>query len=137
MSVDPEVLRQLQKAREPKPKKEKKPIAKVSKKKQGQKILDKVLADLDKEFYLTVWTASPHKCQNCGCGLGNTANNIFFHHLLPKSKYPQFRHTPENIMLLCLEDHSKAETNMDFVPEVRRRTEEAEKILLKPFYESK
>jgi 5-methylcytosine-specific restriction endonuclease McrA len=131
MSTDPEILRQLQKAREPKPPKAKKAIAKVSKKKQGQMILQKVLAELDKEFYLTVWHASAHVCQNCGCGLGNTPNNIFFHHLWEKRNYPQWRHRPENIMLLCLTCHSKAETNIDFAPEIKRRREQAETELLK------
>lgn len=131
MMTNEEILIQLQKAREPKPKKERRPIAKVSKKKAAQQELQKVVAELDKAFYLEIWHASAHKCQNCGCGLGNTANNIFFHHLWEKRNYPQWRHRPENIALLCLECHSKCETNIDFAPLIKQRRIDSEKELLK------
>jgi len=118
------------KAKEPKVKK---PyfIPKVSKKRAAQIDLDKQIFEQDKVFYKEVWDASPHVCQ-CGCGrkLGKEPLTTFFHHLLPKAKYPQFRHTFENIMVLCPDCHTQAESDLDKVPEVRRRTEEAKKILL-------
>lgn len=109
----------------------KKPIAKVSAKRKLQIVEDKVLFEKDKEFYREVWNASPHVCQ-CGCKryLGKEPLTTFFHHLLPKSIYPQFRHTFENIMILHPDDHSQAESNIDKLPEVKRRTIEAEKNLL-------
>jgi hypothetical protein len=33
------------------------------------------------------------------------------HHILPKSIYPEYRHTPENIAVLTRENHSWAEDN--------------------------
>lgn len=122
-----EIRRAKEEAREPKAPKQRKPIAKISKKRQKKLEDQKELAKLDESFYKEVWAASPHKCQNCDCRLPKTPYNWMFHHLLEKRNYPQYRHTPENIMILCLECHSKAETNIDYAPAVKLRREEAEK----------
>ena len=122
-------LRELQKIREnrdePKPKKAYK-IPKISKKRQKKLEDQKDLLKLDEAFYKEVWAASAHKCQNCDCKLPKTPYNWMFHHLLEKRNYPQFRHVPENIMILCLECHSKAETNIDFAPKIKQRRLESE-----------
>jgi 5-methylcytosine-specific restriction endonuclease McrA len=101
-------------------------IPKVSKKRQKKLEEQKDLLKLDEEFYKMVWAASNHECQNCNCRLPKTAYNWMFHHLLPKAQYPQFRHTPCNIAILCLECHSKCETNIDFAPRMKLRRQEAE-----------
>lgn len=111
-------------AKEPKPKK-KYSIPKVSKKKQKELREQRAILKKDEEFYKEIWSASPHKCQNCDCSLGKTPYNWMFHHLLEKRNYPQFRYIPENIMILCFECHSKAETNIDFAPLVKKRRNEA------------
>lgn len=108
-----------------KPKK-KYPIAKVSKKRQKLLAEQKITAERDAEFYKEIFAASPHKCQNCDCKLPRTPSNFMFHHLLEKRNYPQYRYVPENIMILCLTCHSKAETNIDFAPKIKLRREEAE-----------
>jgi 5-methylcytosine-specific restriction endonuclease McrA len=123
MQTKEEILEALRKAREKKPPKVKKPIKKISDKKRAAMNDEIKVAAMDRDFYLDIWHASPHKCQNCGCGLGNVPNNIFFHHLCGKKPHPQWRHRPENIMLLCLTCHSKAETNISFAPEIIRRKE--------------
>jgi 5-methylcytosine-specific restriction endonuclease McrA len=86
---------------------------------------------LDKEFYRDVYAASPHWCQSCGVKLPKEPQTFMFHHLLPKRNYPQFRHTYENIAILCLTCHSKCEVNIDFAPKIKERTLQAEKELLK------
>lgn len=105
-------------------------IAKVSEKRKKQIIADKELLERDAEFYKEVYAASPHKCQNCDITLPKTPSNFMFHHLLEKRNYPQFRHIPENIMILCLECHSKAETNIDFAPKIKQRRDEVEQIFI-------
>jgi len=112
-------------ANEPKPKK-KYVIPKVSKKRQKKLEDQKELLKKDEEFYKEVYAASPHKCQNCDCKLPRTPSNFMFHHLLEKRNYPKYRHIPENIMILCLECHSKAETNIDFALRIKQRRLEAE-----------
>lgn len=101
-------------------------IPKISKKRQKKLEDQKEMLKLDEVFYKEVWTASPHVCQNCDCKLPRVPYNWMFHHLLEKRNYPQFRHSPENIMILCLECHSKAETNIDFAPKIKQRWMEAE-----------
>lgn len=122
-------LREIQdiknRANEPKPKK-KYVIPKVSKKRQKKLEEQKELLKQDEAFYKEVWAASDNRCQNCDCKLPKMPCNWMFHHLLEKRNYPQFRHVPENIMILCLQCHSKAETNIDFAPKIRQRRMEAE-----------
>lgn len=113
------------KAGEPKVKK-KYVIPNISKKRQKKLEDQKEMSKLDEAFYKEVWAASPHKCQNCDCKLPRTPYNWMFHHLLEKRNYPQYRHVPENIMILCLECHSKAETNIDFAPRIKQKRVEAE-----------
>lgn len=112
--------------------KEKKPIAKRSKKALAKIDEEKELAAADKEFYHSVWIASPHKCQ-CGCGvnLGKEPLKTMFHHVLPKSSYPQFRHLPENIMILHPDCHTSVEVSLDNRPIVKLRKQELLKLLLK------
>ena len=116
-------------ANEPKPKKTY-TIPKVSKKRAKLIEQQKELLELDKEFYKEVYLASPNWCQNCGVKLPKEPQTFMFHHLLEKRNYPQFRHTPENIMILCLCCHSKAETNIYFAPKIKERRLQAEKLLL-------
>lgn len=119
------IRRIKEQANEPKPKKNY-IIPKVSKKRQKKLQDQKELLAKDEVFYKEVWAASANKCQNCDCKLPRTPSNFMFHHLLEKRNYPQYRHIPENIMILCLECHSKAETNIDFAPRVKQRRSEAE-----------
>lgn len=113
-------------------------IPKVSKKRAEKLEEQRELAKQDEEFYKGIWARSDKKCQNCQIDLQKIGYqflhksrfNILFHHMLPKSKYPQFRHAPENIALLCPECHSKCETNIDFAPLIKKRTEEVAKLLL-------
>ena len=129
MSID--FVRNLKaNANEPKPKKVY-VIPKVSKKRAKLIKQQKELIELDKEFYKEVYAASPHWCQNCNTKLPKEPQTFMFHHLLEKRNYPQFRHTYENIMVLCLTCHSKAETNIDFAPKIKERRLQAENELLK------
>ncbi|SRR6266540_327108 len=121
-----ESIRKLKEmANEPKPKKVYQ-IPRVSKKRQKKLEEQKDMAKLDEAFYKEVWAASAHVCQNCDCKLPKTPYNWMFHHILPKAQYPQFRHTPCNIAILCLECHSKCETNIDFAHKIKQRRNEAE-----------
>lgn len=119
------IQRIKQEAEEPRPKKHY-VIPKVSKKRQKQLQDQKVTQEKDATFYKEIYAASPHKCQNCDCRLPRTPSNFMFHHLLEKRNYPQYRYVPENIAILCLECHSKCETNIDFAPRIKQRRLEAE-----------
>lgn len=124
MSIE-NIRRLKEQANEPKPKKLYQ-IPRVSKKRQNKLEDQKELAKLDEAFYKDVWASSAHVCQNCDCRLPRTPYNWMFHHILPKAQYPAYRHTPENIAILCLMCHSKCETNIDFAPLIKLRRQEAE-----------
>lgn len=113
------------------PPKEKKPIARQSEKAKAQAADEKKLFAADKDFYADIWNSSPHICQ-CGCKakLGKEPLTLFFHHLLPKSQYPEFRHTPENIMILSPDCHSQVEVDIDKRPAVKARRDEVYKLLI-------
>lgn len=116
--------------REPDAKKLPVPIAKQSEKKKKEQKDENALFAADKDFYAEVWNSSPHKCEECGRKLGKEPLTLFFHHVLPKRQYPQFRHTHENIMILCPDYHTQAEVDIDKTPKVKIRTAEVTKLLL-------
>lgn len=110
--------------------KAKQPLRQVSEKKKKEQKDDKALFAADKEFYAEIWNSSPHICQECGKKLGKEPLTLFFHHLLPKRSHPEFRHTHENVMVLCPDCHSQVESDIDKVPRVKVRTAEVAKLLL-------
>lgn len=74
-------------------------------------------------FFLSVWIKRPHKSELDSTYLGNTHLSIYFHHILPKKKFPQAKYDPENIILLTLDQHSNVESDMYRYPEINRRRE--------------
>ena len=129
--------RQVYKGKEPtervkamlKPK-EKKPIAKQSVKAKAAKKEEVKLCAADKEFYAEIWAACPHKCEACNISLGKEPLTIYFHHALSKQSYPGFRHTVENIIVLCKDCHTQVEVDINKVPYVKKRTQQILKELL-------
>lgn len=95
------------------------------------------LFQIDRLFYKQVWdnefyrvlsngeiimTKSP-RCWNCFSRLGEEPNLLFFHHILEKRNFPQFRHIRENICILCPICHNQYETFPDKVPKIQRLRE--------------
>jgi len=115
-----------------------KAISKVSQKQKFKLILKQDLIQKDKMFYLNIWReafyvtlpttgevmlAKSPRCENCGTRLGEEPNMCFFHHILEKRNYPNLRHVPENIAILCKGCHNTYETFPMKVPTlVARRT---------------
>jgi hypothetical protein len=50
-------------------------------------------------------------------------SSAYFHHILPKSKYPQGDLDPENIIIMTMDEHANVESNMYKYDEVNRRRE--------------
>lgn len=69
----------------------------------------------DAKFYEKVWNEREHYCENCGKFLGDYFRDekgklicLFrYAHIITKTKYPLLRHNSENLMLLCLDCHTK------------------------------
>ena len=49
---------------------------------------------------------------------------MFFHHILPKEKYPEALLDEENIILLTLDEHSNVESDIYRYEEVNKRREQ-------------
>lgn len=73
------------------------------------------------EFFLELWKKLPHFSQVSGKYLGKEPLSVFFHHVLPKEKYPQVAEDEENIILLTLEEHDQVEMDMYRYDEVNER----------------
>ena len=82
------------------------------------------------EFFLQIWRKRLHYSQVSMDRLGKEPLSVFFHHILPKEKYPQAMYDEENIILLTLEEHDNVERDIYKYEEVNRRRE-----LLKKKYE--
>lgn len=103
-----------------------KPINKISAKQVFKMKLKTDLLEEDKKFYKKLWSYLPHNCEVCGIDLPNEPNIMFFHHILEKRNYPDLRHTPVNIAIVCPQCHNLYESYPDKVPylvEYRKRLE--------------
>ena len=77
-----------------------------------------------KDFFLQVWSKRPHYSEVSGKWLGNEPLSVFFHHILPKEKYPQAAFDEDNIILLTLEEHDQVEMDVYRYEEVNlKRTQ--------------
>ena len=74
-----------------------------------------------KKFFLQVWNKRPHYSEVSGDYLGREPLTIYFHHILPKEKYPKAAFDEENIILLTLEEHDNVEKDMYKYEEINRR----------------
>lgn len=73
------------------------------------------------EFFLTIWKKRPHRSEVSGDNLGREPLSVFFHHILPKEKYPEAALDEENIILLTLDEHTNVENDMYRYEEVNKR----------------
>ena len=74
-----------------------------------------------REMFLDIWKKRPHKSEVSGVYLGKEVMSTYFHHILPKEKYPEACLDEENIILLTLEEHSNVENDMYRYEEVNNR----------------
>jgi len=74
-----------------------------------------------RQFFLSIWKKRPHRSEVSGVYLGSEPMSTYFHHILPKEKYPEACLDEENIILLTLEEHSNVENDMYKYEEVNER----------------
>lgn len=65
-----------------------------------------------RDFFLFIWKKRRHFSEISGKYLGNEPMSTYFHHVLPKEKYPQAMYDEENIILLTLEEHDQVEMDI-------------------------
>lgn len=76
---------------------------------------------LQREMFLNIWNKRPHKSEVSGAYLGSEPMSTYFHHILPKEKYPEACLDEENIIILSLLEHSNVENDMYRYEEVNER----------------
>ena len=79
------------------------------------------------EFFLQIWRKRLHYSEVSMDYLGREPLSIFFHHILPKSKYPQAEFDEENIILLTWQEHDQVESDPTRYEEVNKRREQLKK----------
>lgn len=73
------------------------------------------------DFFLSIWKKRRHYSEVSNSYLGNEPLTVFFHHILPKEKYPQAKLDEDNIILLTLEEHDNVEIDMYRYDEINIR----------------
>jgi hypothetical protein len=74
-----------------------------------------------REMFLEIWKKRKHYSEVSGAYLGKEPMSTYFHHILPKEKYPDACLDEENIILLTLEEHSNVESDIYRYEEVNKR----------------
>lgn len=73
------------------------------------------------DVFQEIWRERPHKSEVSGTYLGNEINSTYFHHILPKKKYPQAEFDKENIILLTSDEHGNVEVDIYKYEEINKR----------------
>ena len=63
-------------------------------------------------FFKEIWKERKHYSELSGIYLGTEAMSTFFHHILPKEKYPELAYDKSNIILLTLDEHTNVENDI-------------------------
>jgi hypothetical protein len=77
-----------------------------------------------REMFLDIWKKKRHYSEVSGTYLGSEPMSTYFHHILPKSKYPEACFDAENIILLTLDEHTNVEADIYKYEEVNKRREQ-------------
>lgn len=64
------------------------------------------------EFFLEIWKKRSHFSEVSGKSLGKEPLSIYFHHIFPKNKYPEYCFDEDNIVILTFEEHQMIENDM-------------------------
>ena len=75
-------------------------------------------------FFKEIWKERKHYSELSGIYLGSEAMSTFFHHILPKEKYPEVAYDKSNIILLTLDEHTNVENDIYRYEEVNKRREQ-------------
>jgi hypothetical protein len=72
-------------------------------------------------FFLEIWKKRKHYSEISGTYLGSEPKTIYFHHILPKEKFPQAKFDEDNIILLTFDEHNNVESDIYKYEEVNER----------------
>lgn len=85
--------------------------------------VDKEKINAMRNFFIEIWKKREHKSEVSGVYLGSEPMSTYFHHIMPKEKYPELAYEESNIILLTFPEHSNVENDMykyDIINEKRK-----------------
>lgn len=65
-------------------------------------------------FFYSLLQERGNESEISGKTLRGDINSCWFHHILPKSKYPELRYCPDNIIILTKEEHDEIEAGVEY-----------------------
>jgi hypothetical protein len=65
-------------------------------------------------FFYTLFQASDKVSMLSGEELKGPFTSMWFHHIYPKSKFPELRFCPENIIIVTADEHNQIESGITF-----------------------
>lgn len=82
-----------------------KPIAKIGKRK-----IERIKNEgSETDIFMTIWNNRPHICENCWQTL-NEPKTHNFDHIIPKSRWKEYRLDEDNIQIVCFACHYEKTT---------------------------
>lgn len=75
-------------------------------------------------FFLSIWKKREHVSEISGEKLGKEPSSAYFHHIIPKSKFPDAAYDEKNIILLTMDEHANVEMDMFKYKEINIRRKE-------------
>ena len=100
-----------------------KPIKKQSAQGRIKAGLDKITTQRLHTWFNLLWENEPHYSEISGTWLGSENSSMYWHHILPKSTFPQYAEDRDNIIRLSGDEHTQVEANPYFYEEVNIRRE--------------
>jgi len=104
-----------------------KPMRKVKLSGASKELYDEMIADriqAMQQFFLQIWKKRQHLSEISGLPLVGEPLSVYFHHILPKNKYPEAALDEENIILLTLNEHDQVESDIYRYEEINKRREQ-------------
>jgi hypothetical protein len=74
-----------------------------------------------KELFMSIWNKRPHRSEISNSPLIGEPSSAYFHHILPKSKYPEAKFDEDNIILLTFDEHNNVENDMYKYEEINNK----------------
>lgn len=114
-----------------------KPMKRHAKKKKAVSMIDKMkplqhktnIRQARYNLFMVLWKKRGPHSEVSGERIYGEPSSAHFHHILPKSKYPEADLDPENIIIMTMDEHNNVENDMYKYDEINRRRE----LLLKKY----
>jgi hypothetical protein len=97
------------------------PIRNKTPSKLAKEAQDRIDHDRQNAFFQNIWDITPsqeRRCYETGRLLYGECLSTYFHHILAKELYPQFRFSSWNIILVSAEVHNQYETFPEKCPKI-------------------